>query len=154
RLVSGCDDPVRGYRAIEQTAHLLREGRIVAVKGIGGYHLACDADNEAAVETLRGRKYRKEQAFAVMVRDMPVADDTVNLTADLRALLSSAVRPIVLAPSRVILSGVAPDNRDLGVMLPYAPLHYLLFAAAAPMRMVMTSGNRSNEPIAYRDDDA
>jgi hydrogenase maturation protein HypF len=143
-----------GNEALQTAAQLLAEGQIVAVKGIGGYHLACDADNPAAVKALRDRKYRKDQAFAVMVRDLVVAEETVDLSAAARALLVSAVRPIVLAPGRIALSGVAPDNRHLGVMLPYAPVHHLLFIGGAPKRLVMTSGNRSSEPIAYRDDDA
>ena len=112
------------------------------------------AEEWTAVAELRERKYRKDQAFAVMARDAAVAERTVQLTAESRALLSSAARPIVLAPARVALAGVAPDNHDLGVMLPYAPLHHLIFAAGAPERLVMTSGNRSSEPIAYTDDDA
>src|SRR5262249_7278293 len=103
---------------------------------------------------LRERKFRKEQAFAVMVRDLSVATRTVVLASDARDLLVSSARPIVVAARRVELAGVAPDNRNLGVMLPYAPLHHLLFAANAPERLVLTSGNRSSEPIAYRDDDA
>jgi hydrogenase maturation protein HypF len=140
--------------AIATAARLLRDGRIVAIKGIGGYHLCCDAGNAAAIATLRERKYRKEQAFAVMVRSIAVADRTVELSQEARSLLMSAARPIVLAPAWEPLPGVAPENRDLGVMLPYAPLHHLLFAAGAPERLVMTSGNRSSEPIAYTDDDA
>ncbi|HEY7056863.1 MAG TPA: carbamoyltransferase HypF [Vicinamibacterales bacterium] len=140
--------------AIAAAARLLREGCVVAVKGLGGYHLACDADNADAVMTLRNRKFRKERAFAVMVRDLAVARATVELTPDAERLLTSAARPIVLAPAREELPEVAPDNRDLGVMLPYTPVHYLLFASGAPPRLVMTSGNRSSEPIAYRDDDA
>jgi len=145
---------IRGDAAIREAARWLADGRIVAVKGIGGYHLACDADNGGAVAALRDRKYRKDKAFAVMVRDAAVAGRTVELTPEARALLESRARPIVVAPSRAPLPGVAPDNRDVGVMLPYAPLHHLLFAAGAPDRIVMTSGNRSSEPIAYADDDA
>jgi hydrogenase maturation protein HypF len=145
---------VRGEQAIVIAAQLLHRGRIVGVKGLGGYHLACDADNGAAVMTLRTRKYRKDQAFAVMVRDAAAADRTAQLTDQARALLMSPARPIVLAPAREVLQGVAPDNRDLGVMLPYTPLHHLLFDAGAPERLVMTSGNRSSEPIVFRDDDA
>jgi hydrogenase maturation protein HypF len=147
-------EPIADHDGIEHAAGLLRDGRIVAIKGLGGYHLACDADNARAVAALRERKYRKDQAFAVMVRDLVVADATVCLAAGARSLLTSLARPIVLAPSRKALRGVAPDNRDLGVMLPYTPLHHLLFAAGAPPRLVMTSGNRSSEPIAYRDEDA
>jgi hydrogenase maturation protein HypF len=145
---------VRGPDAIRETARLLGEGKIVAVKGLGGYHLVCDADNATSVAELRLRKYRKDQAFAVMTRDLSVARDLIEVSPATETLLLSAARPIVLAPARVKLSGVAPDNRDLGVMLPYAPVHHLLFAEGAPERLVMTSGNRSSEPIAYRDDDA
>jgi hydrogenase maturation protein HypF len=140
--------------AVEEAARCLGEGRIIAIKGLGGYHLACDATNEAAVIALRDRKFRKEKPFAVMVRDITVARDTVALTAAAEHLLASTARPIVLAPGRMELAGVAPGTRDLGVMLPYTPLHHLLFAYGAPDRLVMTSGNRSSEPIAYRDDDA
>jgi len=151
--VQACDD-IPSSNAIEAAALLLAEGRIVGVKGIGGYHLACDADNAATVAALRDRKYRKDQAFAVMTRDITTAEETVWLTSEARDLLTSTARPIVLAPGRITLPGVAPDNRDIGVMLPYTPLHHLLFAFGAPKRLVMTSGNRSSEPIAYLDDDA
>src|SRR5262249_16071897 len=108
----------------------------------------------AAVATLRRRKYRKERAFALMVRDLTVAERTIHLTEPVRDLLLSPARPIVLAPALKELPEVAPDNDDLGVMLPYAPLHYLLFDAGAPDRLVMTSGNMSSEPIAFEDPDA
>ena len=147
-------DSVADDEPVAAAARLLTHGAIVAVKGIGGYHLACDADNVFAVGELRERKYRKEQAFAVMVRDVDVADQTVALSAAARELLLSPARPIVLAPALKTLPGVAPDCRELGVMLPYTPLHHLLFAAGAPARLVTTSGNRSSEPIAYIDDDA
>jgi len=153
RLIGGSAE-WRGADAIARTAAMLRAGRILAIKGIGGYHLACDAANAATVAELRERKYRKEQAFAVMVRDLASAERTIHLTSDARALLLSPPRPIVLAPARLDLPGVAPDNGDLGVMLPYTPLHHLLFATGAPDCLVMTSGNRSSEPIAYADEDA
>jgi len=144
---------------IETAAQLLRDGRIVAVKGIGGYHLACDADNSMAVRALRERKYRKEKPFAVMVRSIDVARRIADISPESEVLLASAARPIVLAPAKVELTGlelagVAPGNSELGLMLPYAPLHHLLFAAGAPEVLVMTSANRSSEPIAYEDDDA
>ena len=149
------DEIVRGDdAAIRRTAKLLREGSIVAVKGLGGYHLACDARNAAAVEALRERKYRKEKPFAVMVRDVEIARELVDLSSDAEQLLLSVARPIVLAIAKVDLPSVAPDNDELGVMLPYTPLHHLLFADAAPEVMVMTSANRSSEPIAYTEEDA
>jgi hydrogenase maturation protein HypF len=132
----------------------LRIGEILAIKGIGGYHLACDARNAGAVARLRERKYRKEKPFAVMVRDLPAARSLADVSPEAAALLASPARPIVLVPAIVDLPGVAPDNDAIGIMLPYTPLHHLLFAADAPPAMVMTSANRSSEPIAYRDEEA
>jgi hydrogenase maturation protein HypF len=137
--------------SIAKAAQLLREGKIVGVKGLGGYHLACAANDVAAVEALRSRKYRKEKPFALMVRNIDDARRLVELSAESEALLASIERPIVLAPAKVELPGIAPDNDELGVMLPYAPLHHLLFDAGAPHALVMTSANRSSEPIAYDD---
>jgi len=137
-----------------RAAGILRCGGILAVKGLGGYHLACDARNPAAVTTLRDRKYRKEKPFALMVPSLEMARTVVELTSDAEVLLNSVARPIVLAPARVELAGIAPDNTELGVMLPYTPVHHLLFAAGAPEVLVMTSANRSSEPIAYEDEDA
>lgn len=139
---------------VEAAVRLLNAGQIVAIKGIGGYHLACDATNAGAVRVLRERKYRKEKPFAVMVRDLEVARTVVALSADAEALLTSIARPIVLVEAIVQLPEVAPDSDELGVMLPYAPLHHLLFAAGAPQVLVMTSANRSSDPIAYLDSDA
>ncbi|HLK64363.1 MAG TPA: carbamoyltransferase HypF [Bryobacteraceae bacterium] len=132
----------------------LRDGKILAIKGLGGYHLVCDARNLKSVSALRERKFRKEKAFAVMARDLETARGLVQLSPQAEELLTSVARPIVLSPARVDLPGVAPDNDELGVMLPYTPLHYLLFAAGAPDVLVMTSANRSSEPIAYADEDA
>ena len=140
--------------SIRRAAEILRAGGILAVKGLGGYHLACDARNPAAVAALRDRKFRKEKPFALMVRDVDEARSLIELSPEAEALLTSIARPIVLAPARTELSGVAPENRELGLMLPYTPLHYLLFAAGAPETIVLTSANRSSEPIAYEDDDA
>src|SRR4029077_15902423 len=89
-----------------------------------------------------------------MVRDVEMARALVELSSEAEALLTSVARPIVLAPARIELSGVAPENNELGVIVPYAPLHHLLFAAGAPEVLVLTSANRSSEPIAYEDDDA
>ena len=140
--------------SIHRAAALLREGKILAVKGLGGYHLACDARNARAVAALRERKFRKEKPFAVMAKDAAIAASIVELSAGAESLLRSIERPIVLAPTRVEFAGVAPDNDELGVMLPYTPLHHLLFAEGAPEILVMTSANRSSEPIAYEDDEA
>ncbi len=140
--------------AINQTAQLLRAGKIVAIKGLGGYHLACDARNAAANASLRERKFRKEKPFAVMTKDLETARSLTELSPEAEDLLQSIARPIVLAPKRQELPGVAPDNNELGVMLPYTPLQHLLFAAGSPDVLVMTSANRSSEPIAYEDDDA
>jgi hydrogenase maturation protein HypF len=146
---------VHGNEAgIGMAAQLLRDGKVVAVKGLGGYHLACDASNRDSVEALRNRKYRKEKPFALMAKNLEIARGLVNLSPEVESLLTSAARPIVLAPARVSLPEVAPGNQDLGVMLPYTPVHYLLFEAGAPDVLVMTSANRSSEPIAYRDDEA
>jgi hydrogenase maturation protein HypF len=143
-----------GEDVIGKAATLLREGKLVAVKGLGGYHLACDARNPAAVAALRERKFRKERPFALMARDLEVAHSIVELAEEAERLLTGVARPVVLAPAKVELPGVAPDNSELGVMLPYTPLHHLLFAAGAPEILVMTSANRSSEPIAYEDEDA
>ena len=140
--------------AVDRTAELLRNGKIVAIKGLGGYHLACDARNPEANLALRERKFRKEKPFALMARDLETARNLVDLSPEAEELLLSIARPIVLAPAKQALAGVAPGNDELGVILPYTPLHHLLFAAGAPDVLVMTSANRSSEPIAYEDDDA
>ncbi len=140
--------------AIAQAVKALNAGAIAAIKGLGGYHLACDAGNAAAVGSLRGRKFRKEKPFALMVPSVAAACDLVDLSPAAESLLTSVARPIVIAPARKHFPGVSPENDNLGVMLPYTPLHHLLFAAGAPQVLVMTSANRSNEPIAYQDQEA
>jgi hydrogenase maturation protein HypF len=149
--IRGADDPVR------TTAARLAEGEIVAVKGLGGYHLVCDAASEDAVAALRARKHREDKPFAVMVAGTDDAATLIELSAATRALLEQAARPIVLAarnPLAPVAPAVAPGAPELGVMLPYTPLHHLLLADAGGRPLVMTSGNVSDEPIAYRDDDA
>jgi len=153
-LYSKDESAAGSENCVARAAAILSAGGILAVKGLGGYHLACDARNAAAVVALRERKYRKEKPFAVMAREMETARTLVDLSAEAESLLASAARPIVLAPAKVELSEVAPENNELGVMLPYTPLHHLLFAAGAPEVLVMTSANRSSEPIAYEDEDA
>jgi hydrogenase maturation protein HypF len=139
--------------ALRAAATALLGGEIVAVKGLGGYHLACRADHEAAVAALRARKHREDKPFALMVPGVAAARELVELGAQEEALLRSRERPIVLAPRRPgapVAAAVAPLVRELGVMLPYTPLHHLLLADTA-IPLVMTSGNVSDEPIAYED---
>jgi hydrogenase maturation protein HypF len=142
---------------LHAAAGALRDGAILAVKGIGGFHLACRADNEAAVSALRARKHREDKPFALMVATADDAASLVQLGAVERVLLCSPQRPIVLAPRRdrdaAVAASVAPGAPELGVMLPYSPLHHLLLADAGGT-LVMTSGNMSDEPIAYGDEDA
>lgn len=136
---------------IRETSRLLQEGKIVAVKGLGGFHLACDAKNEAAVDLLRERKRRVEKPFAIMVRRVEDVEHLCTLDQLSRKLLLSRERPIVLLPRKPeagLATGVAPRNRFLGVFLPYAPLHHLLFSSGKFEALVMTSGNLSEEPIA------
>jgi hydrogenase maturation protein HypF len=140
--------------SIRNAAAMLSAGQIIAIKGLGGYHLACDASNASAVGELRNRKYRKEKPFALMVKNCEIARTLVTVSDETETLLTSTARPIVLASAKVNLPGVAPDNNELGVMLPYTPLHHLLFARGAPEILVMTSANRSSEPIAFDDADA
>ena len=154
RLLDGSAPEQAGGAAILEAVLLLRRGKILAVKGIGGYHLACDATRADSVAALRERKFRKERPFAVMLRDVAVARRTVDLSVEGEALLTAIARPILVAHRLIELAGVAPGTNELGVMLPYTPLHHLLFAHGAPDRLVMTSANRSSEPIAYKDEDA
>lgn len=153
-LIAGRRRLAEQDKAIRAAARLLAAGQILAVKGIGGYHLACNARNPGAIRALRERKFRKEKPFALMVRDLDTARELVDLSPGGEALLTGTGRPILLARARQQLPVVAPDNEELGVMLPYAPLHHLLFEAGAPDVIVLTSANRSSEPIAYRDEDA
>ena len=148
------DEESNNDDSIRRAAQLLTAGKILAIKGLGGYHLACDARNPASVAAMRARKYRKEKPFALMAKDIATARTLVELSPEAEVLLTSAARPIVLAPAKIQLPEVAPENNELGVMLPYTPLHHLLFAAGAPEVLVMTSANRSSEPIAYEDEDA
>jgi hydrogenase maturation protein HypF len=139
------DDPIK------RAAQELRDGQIVAVKGIGGFHLACDATSEDAVARLRIRKRRDEKPFAVMVANLAQAEAIAVLGDAERRLLTSSERPIVLAHWRSagpLAAGVAPRNQDVGLMLPYSPLHHLLLADTG-RPLVMTSGNLSDEPIAF-----
>ncbi|MFC4121107.1 carbamoyltransferase HypF [Nonomuraea zeae] len=145
-----CGDPIIG------AATLLRAGRVVAVKGLGGFHLAVPAAHEPAAAALRGRKHREDKPFAIMVADLAQARRLCEVDDVAAELLTSRARPIVVLPRRAgapVAASVAPGNRDLGLMLPDTPLHHLLLGELAEP-MVLTGGNVSDEPIAYEDADA
>ena len=148
-------DP-RGDEALRAAGAALREGLVLAVKGIGGYHLACDAASEPAVAALRSRKHREDKPFALMARDLAAARELVELSDAEEGLLVGRRRPIVITRRLVgaaVAESVAPLSPDLGVMLPYSPLHHLLLDEAG-RTLVMTSANVSDEPIVYEDGDA
>ncbi|MCB9418733.1 MAG: carbamoyltransferase HypF [Ardenticatenaceae bacterium] len=158
--------------AIQKARQLLAEGKILAVKGLGGFHLACDALNETAVTTLRQRKLRVDKPFALMMLDVAAVEQHCFVNNAERELLESRERPIVILqrrPDSPIVTQVAPNQNTIGVMLPYTPLHYLLLGRGAgeqgsskgdsavclqPSALVMTSGNLSEEPIATGNEEA
>ncbi len=150
--------------AIEQTVKFLLDGKIVAIKGLGGFHLAVDATNEKAVQRLRERKNREAKPFAIMVPDFETADSIAEIDDKEKGLLESIESSIVLLrkkPENVIAQNIAPDNKRLGIMLPYTPLHYIIFdelksitpEGSLPV-LVMTSANLSEEPIAIHNEEA
>ena len=155
-LLDSSGNPCSVTDAAAETAALLKQGRIVALKGIGGFHFSVDARNEEAVRRLRERKGREAKPFAVMMRDMAVVRDCCELSDAESAALSSPEAPIVLLKKKKVdgLSpSVAPLHDRLGVMLPYAPLHILLFDNGIDV-LVMTSANFSEEPIVNENDEA
>jgi hydrogenase maturation protein HypF len=152
--------PVCGPRLsapVEDAVARLAAGEILAIKGLGGFHLACDARNAAAVEDLRRRKRRSEKPFALMCRDLAAVERICAVSAADRHALESPRHPIAILPRSEtcdVPQALAPGNRTLGVMLPYTPLHHLLFRGAPYDALVMTSGNLSEEPIVTRNDEA
>jgi hydrogenase maturation protein HypF len=156
RLLDGAGNPILSPEPISHAVHLLATGHILAVKGLGGFHLAVDAFDHRAVTRLRKRKHREEKPLAVMVKDLEAARDLVYLGAVEAQTLSSPQRPVVLLrkrPSNGLSPQVAPRNRFLGIMLPYTPIHHLLMEG--PFKaLVMTSGNVTEEPINLHNEDA
>ena len=155
------DSLTDGEEAITAARHLLRRGATVAVKGLGGFHLACDATNSAAIALLRERKYRVNKPFAIMSLDCQAVESYCHVNDAEKQLLESPQRPIVLLRRKAdspISASVAPGNSYIGVMLPYTPLHYLLLERRGDetnnLALVMTSGNMSEEPIAIGNDEA
>ncbi len=152
----------QGGKPIEQTIDSLAHGKIVAIKGVGGFHLACNARDGKAIANLRKRKMRDEKPFAVMVGNIEEAKKFCNISETEGKLLTSAQRPIVLLRKRDdcgLPEGIAPRNKYLGLMLPSSPLHHLLFhncptSNPYPLVLVMTSGNLSDEPLAFEDEEA
>jgi hydrogenase maturation protein HypF len=149
--------------ALAATQRALAAGAVVAIKGIGGYHLACVVDDETVVGGLRGRKARGAKPFAVLVRDLDVARRYAHIDDAEAAVLTSVARPIVLLRRRAdasVADAVAPGSPLIGLMLPYSPIHHLLLASvpgadeAVPDALVLTSANRSDEPICFTEDDA
>jgi len=143
--------PSEGSNPFAEAVERLQQGEIVAIKGLGGFHLAVDATNAESVDRLRRRKKRIEKPFAVMVRDLEAARQFCEIDVEAADLLQSRQRPIVLLPRKgdaAIADAVAPHHSDLGLFLPYTPLHHVLFAAGEFSALVMTSANLSEEPIA------
>ena len=155
RLLAADGTKAMGEPLVE-AARRLAAGQVVAVKGLGGYHLAVDARNEGAASALRARKHREDKPFAVMVADVAAARELCQVDEVAQRLLAGPGRPVVLLPRRTgapVADAVAPGNRQLGIMLPYTPLHHLLLRETG-RPIVLTSGNISDEPIAYQDADA
>jgi len=155
-LVAANGSPIAAAEPVQETIDRLLAGEVMAIKGIGGFHLSVDATNEAAVTRLRQRKRRYGKPLAVMVRDLDAAREFCNLSEEEAALLQTAARPIVLArahPGAAIAPSVAPGIPWLGIFLPYAPLQHLLFADSRVKALVMTSANLTEEPIAIDNDE-
>lgn len=148
-----------GETALQAARHSIKVGKIIAIKGLGGFHLACDALNERSLDTLRLRKKRTDKPFAVMVFNSTFAERHVELSPAERSLLESKEKPIVILKRKAasnIPSAISPGAKTLGIMLPYTPLHYLLTEPEPgfPEVLVMTSGNLSEEPIAFSNSSA
>jgi hydrogenase maturation protein HypF len=145
-----CEDPIK------ETISLIEEGKILAIKGIGGFHLVCDGRNEQAINLLRSRKQRKDKPLALMAKDIGVIKEICYISDKEEEVISSNKRPIVILKKKypfVLPEAIAPKQNSLGVMLPYTPLHYLLFNEKLDL-LVMTSGNISSMPMEYKNEEA
>ncbi|CEG27550.1 carbamoyltransferase HypF [Bacillus sp. B-jedd] len=148
---------VKADSLVQEAANLLDSGKILAIKGLGGYHLCCDARNEETVARLRNRKNRPSRPLAVMAADFRETDAIANVMREERELLTSPEAPIVIVPKSLeynLAASIAPEMETIGVMLPYTPLHHLLFHHTKARTLVMTSANPSGLPILYKDDEA
>ncbi|MBU2600358.1 carbamoyltransferase HypF [bacterium] len=159
-LLKNNGSEIESSALIQQATILLQQGNIIAIKGIGGFHLACDATNDTVVQELRKRKGREEdKPLALMLLDLTTVKRYCEVSEEEERLLTASSRPIVLLkklPNCPISTYIAPNNNFLGIMLPYTPLHYLLFQAIKPkiLALVMTSGNFSDEPLTKDNDEA
>jgi hydrogenase maturation protein HypF len=155
RLLDRLGNEVSGD-PVEKTLDLLGKGSIIAVKGLGGFHLCCDAKNDCAVSSLRSRKFREDKPFAVMCCSLDEAREHCEVSESEEKLLLSVERPIVILKKKkgaAIAPAVSPCQNSIGIMLPYTPIHHLLLNG--PLKaLVMTSGNVSDEPIAYQNEEA
>ena len=145
-----CEDPIK------ETVSLIEEGKILAIKGIGGFHLVCDGRNEQAINLLRSRKQRKDKPLALMAKDIGIVKEICYISDKEEEVISSNKRPIVILKKKypfVLPEAIAPKQNSLGVMLPYTPLHYLLFNEKLDL-LVMTSGNISSMPMEYKNEEA
>ncbi len=154
-LIDNFENKILCNDTIKQTVKLIKQGKIVAVKGLGGFHLVCDAKNKKAIDTLRNRKYRPTKPFALMMKDINTVKKYCNLNKKEENVILSNKRPILLLNKKEqkLPYNIAPDSNKLGVMLPYTPLHYLLFKEGIEV-LVMTSANLRKLPIEYKNEDA
>lgn len=158
KLYSDETNIVKGRAALSETAKMIDQGKIVAIKSIGGYHLACSAYNEKTILRLRTIKSRDAKPFAIMVKNLAVANSLAHINSYEKKELSSSVAPIVLLDkkdniNKIFNNVIAKNNRSLGIMLPYTPVHYILFDLLKTDALIMTSANKNDEPIIYKEKD-
>lgn len=154
-LIDNCGYKIICIDPIKEAAKFIKKGKIIAVKGLGGFHLSCDAKNKKAVQILRNRKHRPKKPLALMMKDIDTVKKYCNINAKEEEVITSNKRPIVLLNRKIsqLPENIAPNNNKLGVMLPFTPLHYLLFDENIEV-LIMTSANPSGIPIIYRNKEA